>query len=70
MSEIKIPKEVQEIFDAADESGNNSAVIGEKSVKLVNKHGEILKEVEWADVIPWSRTFLTNVLTKVKEEGN
>lgn len=67
IKEIIIPKEVQDIFDEADERGDNSAVITATGVKLVDRNGKTLREVVWPEVTQWSFQFLNNALQTVKE---
>lgn len=57
--EITIPDEIAAIFDEATIPGGDfSAAFGPNCVRLVNRSGQVIREVQWADSTEYGRRIL------------
>ena len=57
--ELFIPDDIAEIFDEASILGGDlSAAFGPNCIRLVNKSGQVIREVQWADSTEYGRRIL------------
>ena len=66
--ELSIPDEVAEIFDEASvPDGPFSASFGPNCIRLVNKGGQVIREVQWADATEYGRRIIETTLNMTVE---